>query len=198
MKIIITGFACNKKAYEHLADEHTLILHPHEANIELTEKTCLLGHSLGGQVALKLAMAQADKIQKVITYASTPCFMAHEPWQGLSQKQIDVLKANIQSNPKAAIMGFHKWQLSGANNVRAKLKRLIPTEFHVEHLIQELTMLEQHDLRGLKFDFEAQHVNSEDDVIVNAKQVANTWGKVTLIRAGSHSFCLEDQKEVVV
>lgn len=191
--IIITGFGCNKNAYQELAEQldSSTILYPSESNIKLTEPTTIIGHSLGGQVALMLAMLYPQYVERVITYASTPCFMEKADWLGLEQATLDELKANIHANPKAALFGFHRWQLTGATNARAKLKALMPTEFNVQQLISELDMLEQNDLRGQGFDFETQHFNSKDDVIVNAGAVQREWGDVSVIESGSHSFLLE-------
>ena len=64
--------------------------------LQLTE-VCLLGWSLGGQVALRLASLAKQHISRLLLVATTPQFVADQDWpNGLAEGQVRIMARGLQ------------------------------------------------------------------------------------------------------
>jgi pimeloyl-[acyl-carrier protein] methyl ester esterase len=79
----------------------------HETLAPLTERYCLLGWSLGGQVALDLAAALPAPIERLALIATTPRFLAAPGWRcGTPRAQLARLIHRLYANSERAVQDF--------------------------------------------------------------------------------------------
>ncbi|VAW49182.1 Pimeloyl-[acyl-carrier protein] methyl ester esterase BioH [hydrothermal vent metagenome] len=90
----------------------------------LPQKTYLLGWSLGGLLAQKIALAYPQQINKLICLASTPRFTQNDQWQyGVSPKLMADFMSAITQETLQTLNTFWKLQLQGSENARQHIKQ---------------------------------------------------------------------------
>ena len=91
----------------------------------LPEKSILLGWSLGGLVALKLALNNPDKLSGVILMTATPSFMQRDDWVCAMEKNtLENFAKNLKENTKSTLNRFLSLQIQGCDDARNLLKQL--------------------------------------------------------------------------
>ena len=91
----------------------------------LPEKSILLGWSLGGLVALKLALNNPDKLSGVILMTATPSFMQRDDWACAMEKNtLENFAKNLKENTKSTLNRFLSLQIQGCDDARNLLKQL--------------------------------------------------------------------------
>ncbi|MCF6253976.1 MAG: pimeloyl-ACP methyl ester esterase BioH [Thiomicrorhabdus sp.] len=120
----------------------------------LPQKTHLLGWSLGGLLAQKIALQYPQQIDKLICLASTPRFTQNDQWQhGISPKLMADFMSAITQETLKTLNTFWKLQLQGSENARQHIKQFfallktckLPS---LTGLKQGLTLLKEMDLRN--------------------------------------------------
>lgn len=121
---------------------------------QLPDNAIVLGWSLGGLVAMDLAIKYPNKVSKLITVASSPCFMANEnqQWPGIAPKILEQFLHQLSLHTDKTIERFLAIQAMGSEDARAdikQLKQLLETKpkAHPIALNQGLEMLQDVDLR---------------------------------------------------
>lgn len=85
----------------------------------------VLGWSLGGLVAQRIALNQPDRIRRLILVGSTPCFVNKAGWDaGIEPSNFETFADNVNSDYKATIMQFLTLQCMKADDARSTLKQL--------------------------------------------------------------------------
>ncbi len=85
----------------------------------------VLGWSLGGLVAQRIALNQPDRIRRLVLVGSTPCFVNKAGWDaGIEAGNFETFAANVNSDYKATIMQFLTLQCMKADDARSTLKQL--------------------------------------------------------------------------
>ena len=85
----------------------------------------LLGWSLGGQVALELARRHADRVDKLLLVAATPCFLQRENWRhAVLPAVLADFAARLSSDAAATIKRFLVLQVLNQPNLRATMTTL--------------------------------------------------------------------------
>ena len=164
----------------------------------LSQKTHLLGWSLGGLLAQRVALSHPQQIDKLICLASTPRFTQNDQWQhGISpQLMADFINAITQETLKT-LNTFWKLQLQGSENARHHIKQFftllksckLPS---LTGLKQGLTLLKEMDLRN-----ELPHLShpslwllGENDPLIPAHFIQETVLKNSTIAANTHVVIL--------
>jgi len=99
----------------------------------LPEKCFLLGWSLGGLVATALSLKCPEKIEKLITVASNPSFVADESWQfGMQKKVLESFIGYLEDDYEGTLIKFLSIQTMGSVTQKDDIKRLKDTPFDVE------------------------------------------------------------------
>lgn len=89
------------------------------------EPFAVCGWSLGGQVALRWAAREPEKVRKLILLASTPCFAEREDWKfGMEKSALEKFAAELEQNHAATLRRFISLQLRGSENERELLMLL--------------------------------------------------------------------------
>ncbi len=111
-----------------------------------------LGWSLGGLVATQAALLAPERVEKLITVASSPKFLQGEDWPGIKPEVLEGFKLSLQADFKKTVERFLAIQTLGSENARGDIKALklalaekpLPD---VHALEQGLNLLQQEDLR---------------------------------------------------
>lgn len=85
----------------------------------------VLGWSLGGLVAQRIALNQPDRIRRLVLVGSTPCFVNKAGWDaGINPNNFETFAGNVNSDYKATILQFLTLQCMKADDARSTLKQL--------------------------------------------------------------------------
>ena len=114
----------------------------------------VLGWSLGGLVAQRIALNQPDRIRRLILVGSTPCFVNKNDWDlGVDPVNFESFAQAVNSDYKATILQFLTLQCMKADDARSTLKQLrasfdtrpAPTQTTLQRALQ---ILLESDLRA--------------------------------------------------
>ena len=149
---------------------------------DILPDNCIVGGwSLGGQVAIELALQRPIQVEKLVLIATTPCFIKREGWRcGMDATILKMFTQNLAQNYETTISRFLTLQLSGGSDSKTVLGSLKKTFFQYsqpDHTALQvgLDILLASDLRerfsGIKQPVLLLH--GENDVITHA--MAASW-----------------------
>jgi pimeloyl-[acyl-carrier protein] methyl ester esterase len=85
----------------------------------------ILGWSLGGLVAQRIALNQPDRVRRLILIGTTPCFVSKNDWQhGISPVHFNSFADHVNHDYKATMMQFLTLQCMKASDARTTIKQL--------------------------------------------------------------------------
>jgi len=119
----------------------------------LPEKVHVCGWSLGGQVALEMALLFPDQIERLVLTATTPCFTVREDWPWAVRREVlQEFAAALETDYEGTLKRFLALQARGGDEVKTVLKRLRDILFtrgrpDVQTLRAGLNILLESDLR---------------------------------------------------
>jgi pimeloyl-[acyl-carrier protein] methyl ester esterase len=143
---------------------------------EILPQDCIVcGWSLGGQIAVELALREPLLVQKLVLIATTPCFTKRDDWQwGMDARQLQLFMENLKRNYKLTINRFLTLQMSGDQEVIAILAQLRKHFFERKQpdpdaLQKTLEILQTNDLRNKLGDIKQPVLllHGENDVITH-------------------------------
>ncbi len=118
----------------------------------------LLGWSLGGHVAMALTHAYPDRIERLITVGSTPCYVAAPDWPyGKKAEVLEDFSRRLATNYPATIRNFlglqvlgPPQQMSGVREMIRALQELVSAQGapSMEGLTASLEILRGSDIRA--------------------------------------------------
>lgn len=157
---------CEPGTLDHLA----------EIIAEILPERCMLGGwSLGGQIAMELALREPQRVQKLVLISTTPCFAKSDDWEsGMERKLLQLFLENLKLNYVTTINRFLTLQMSGdrdAGKILSQLRKHFFQRVEPDPIALEkgLRILQQTDLRG-RFAAIQQPVlllHGENDVITH-------------------------------
>ncbi len=118
----------------------------------LPDQAIYLGWSLGGLLAMKLALTHPEKVRAVFALSSTPCFLQQSDWRGVSLSDFEQFRQAVIENPQKILKTFI---LSGLVD-RPQQKQHVGELWDLllcygfprnQSLLNALNVLKQHDLR---------------------------------------------------
>lgn len=110
---------------------------------QLPEQFTLMGWSMGGMVATRLAFESPERISRVINVASSPRFTATTGWLGVAAEVLDEFYQRFLNNPKRTQQHFIRTQLQG----QSLPSTLLQIHAGNEGLKRGLELLKHWDLR---------------------------------------------------
>jgi len=116
------------------------------------EKAVWLGWSLGGLVASRMALQHPERVDALVTVASSPCFRADESWPGIQAQTLSDFQLQLSQNFQLTVKRFLALQTLGTENARQDARVLqdavlsLPSPA-VDVLNAGLEMLRNIDLR---------------------------------------------------
>jgi pimeloyl-[acyl-carrier protein] methyl ester esterase len=109
---------------------NTLATWAAQLSTQLPEQTMLLGWSLGGQVAMRIALDHPAQIQRLILVSSTPKFVLDDNWQaGIPLADIMSFGEDMQRDTRATLLRFLTLQTRGSSAQKVLLESLRKTFF---------------------------------------------------------------------
>lgn len=125
-----------------------------QLSAQFDEPLNVCGWSLGGQVALRWAMREPEKIKRLILVTSTPRFAERDDWLfGMARETLRQFAAELEKNHTATLRRFLALQVRGSEDERELLaglrERLFSRgEAHPDALRDGLEILRDADLRS--------------------------------------------------
>ena len=83
-----------------------------------------LGWSLGGLLAMELAVRHPERVSALVTLCSNPSFVATTDWPGMAAEAFQAFAADVKQHPVAALKRFDTLQVSGSEDPRRLLRQL--------------------------------------------------------------------------
>lgn len=120
---------------------------------QLPARCVLLGWSLGGQIALRLAALYPQRVDRLILVAATPRFTASADWpHGLPVATLEQFAASLARDPRQTVTDFLELQVRGSADSHFVLTELRHAVFdhglaRPEALAAGLEILRTNDLR---------------------------------------------------
>lgn len=90
----------------------------------LPEKCFMVGWSIGGMVATKLAIRFPEKIEKLVTVASNPCFVEQGDWKGMKVDILESFISYLEEDYEGTLIRFLGIQTMGSATQKADIKLL--------------------------------------------------------------------------
>lgn len=90
----------------------------------LPERSYLLGWSLGGLVATQLALVHPERVEALITVASSPRFVAQGDWPGIKPEVLDGFMSLLEQDAGKTVERFLAIQAMGSEHVKDEVRRL--------------------------------------------------------------------------
>lgn len=91
----------------------------------LPARSMVCGWSLGGQVAIELALRQPERVRQLVLVSTTPSFVQREDWQwGIEATVLQQFAQDLKQDYAATLKRFSALQVSGSSNAGAALAQL--------------------------------------------------------------------------
>lgn len=106
---------------------HDLRLHSiiQQLSAQFAEPLTVCGWSLGGQIAMRWAQREPEKIQRLILVSSTPCFVRQTGWScAMEAETLAGFAAALAGNHALTLRRFLALQVRGSERERELLARL--------------------------------------------------------------------------
>jgi len=84
---------------------------------QIPQQVVLLGWSMGGLFATRLALEAPLRITRLINVASSPCFLRHKNWPGVSLDVLNTFHQRLSSDPSGTVDLFISMQLHGISTL---------------------------------------------------------------------------------
>jgi len=115
-------------------------------------KAIWLGWSLGGLVASQVALTHPERVQALVTVASSPCFSARDDWPGIKSEVLAGFQQQLSEDFQRTVERFLALQTMGTESARQDARALKKTVLAlpmppVEVLNGGLEILKTGDLR---------------------------------------------------
>ena len=88
------------------------------------EKAAWLGWSLGGLVASQIALTAPQRVEKLITVASSPCFAAQDDWPGIRPDVLHGFQHQLSEDFQRTVERFLALQTLGSDSARQDARLL--------------------------------------------------------------------------
>ncbi len=121
--------------------------------LRMEKPVTLVGWSLGGHVAMHVALQYPARISKLVLVSATPCFGERDDWpHAMAQKSLTDFSQRLQTNQAATIRSFLCLQMLNLPNAKSVAQALAAQlaahgEASAEALQRWLDVLEQSDVR---------------------------------------------------
>jgi pimeloyl-[acyl-carrier protein] methyl ester esterase len=136
------------------ASEPGTLNHLVEIITKILPEHCIVGGwSLGGQIAMELALREPERVKQLILISTTPCFAKRDDWEwGMEPKLLRLFLENLKLNYATTINRFLTLQMSGDRDASKILLQLRKHFFQraepdPDALQKGLRILQESDLR---------------------------------------------------
>lgn len=160
----------------------------------LPARAHLLGWSLGGMLAIRLASLYPERVASLITVACSPRFVAEPEWPGVKPEVLTSFSAQLLADSQKTIERFLAIQAMGSSSARDDVRILRerlqsrPAPLH-QALRMGLSLLQELDLRAelTTMDIPSLHLFGRLDGLVPAR-ILEVWPRASASSAVLHLF----------
>jgi pimeloyl-[acyl-carrier protein] methyl ester esterase len=178
-----------------------------EVALALPPRAGVIGWSLGGLVAQRLALGQPRQVERLMLVGTSPCFVQRPDWScGIEAEILQAFANDLERDYAATLLRFLSLQVRNGENVRTVLKYLRVALFargvpSAEVLRAGLNILLENDLRPEveRLALPLSIVHGEHDMLAPAE--AARWlqsqvpgARLTLIPGCAHAPFLSHPK----
>lgn len=165
---------------------------------QIEPNSILLGWSLGGMLAARLAALPGFDLSGLVTLASNVQFQGQQSWQ-MPEKQFQQFLNRFQRQPDITLSKFQKLQVQGAANEHSEFSRLdaagVDLTVDSDCALASLRLLGELDLRGQALTCPSLHLLGKEDALVQSA-CEMQWQQLsdqnrTQVVPGSHLFFLQ-------
>ena len=141
MTLVLNGWAASARAWDLCAFRRDRILSYVEQLDGLADRALdaaadgavLVGWSMGGSTALRLAASRPDRIRGLVLVAATPRMMADEGWRGMTPRRLEALHRGLELTCGEGFLGRpegvpNPYLMDGEANLRRGLDYLLETD----------------------------------------------------------------------
>jgi pimeloyl-[acyl-carrier protein] methyl ester esterase len=179
-------------------------------NEHLPGDCIVCGWSLGGQIAMQLAINDPERIKKLVLVATTPCFVQQHDWSwGMELRFLQLFLENLHLNYKTTINRFLTLQINGERHSAHALTQLRAYFFERQRpdytaLQRGLAILQTNDMRRKLQDIKQPVLllHGDHDVITHpsaaqwmARQLKNA--RLVMFSGCGHAPFLSDPDQFV-
>lgn len=176
----------------------------------LPQQAHVCGWSLGGQVALRLALDFPERVQKLVLIGATPCFRQRLDWApGMEDATLAEFARSLELDYAGTLKRFLSLQARSGDDARAVIAALREKLFargepSLDTLRGGLAILRDLDLRDAVMDVDQPTlvIHGARDTVAPA--AAGAWlaqrlphGRLTLVDGGAHAPFLSHRVETV-
>jgi pimeloyl-[acyl-carrier protein] methyl ester esterase len=91
----------------------------------LPENSTVCGWSLGGEIAIELALREPMQVKKLVLVSTTPCFIKRENWRwGMEASALQLFAQNLKRDYGTTMKRFLTLQVSGGSDSSSTLSQL--------------------------------------------------------------------------
>src|SRR5690348_2239710 len=97
-----------------------------ESIAEVLPESCIVcGWSLGGEIAIELALREPERVRKLALISTTPCFVKRENWQwGMEASMLQLFAQNLKRDYVTTMKRFLTLQVNGGSDSSSILSQL--------------------------------------------------------------------------
>ncbi|HEY4466984.1 MAG TPA: pimeloyl-ACP methyl ester esterase BioH [Klebsiella sp.] len=95
--------------------------------VKAPERAIWLGWSLGGLVASQVALTHPERVQALVTVASSPYFSAHDSWPGIKPDVLSGFQQQLSEDFQRTVERFLALQTMGTESARQDARALKST-----------------------------------------------------------------------
>lgn len=143
--LVLNGWAASERAWDLCAFRRERILSYAEQLDGLADRALdaaedgavLVGWSMGGSTALRLAASRPNRIRGLVLVAATPRMMAAEGWRGMTPRRLDALYRGLELTCGEGFLGRpegvpNPYLMDDETNLRRGLDYLFATDLRTD------------------------------------------------------------------
>ena len=116
----LPGFGLNQQC----PSPYTLSAVAAQLALQIPSQSLVLGWSLGGLIATRLALDFPDKVKALALVASSPCFLAKAGWPGMEERVLSQFATSLSKDLALTVERFLAIQALGSETARQDIKAL--------------------------------------------------------------------------
>ena len=201
---VLNGWAASERAWDLCLFERERIFGYVEqmdgkahAAVRAADSAVLVGWSMGGSFALRLALEFPEKLKGLVLLAATPRMMEAPNWRGMSERRLAALEAGLRLTKGEGFFGVpegkpNPYMMDTDENLKRGLDYLKTTDLRVELI----DLMASGRLRCPVAIFQSEHDGIVRPENANFLSTVFLGAEVTMIPGSEHALPVEIPEEI--